>query len=636
MVNLFKYISCTITCILLLQGCTQSNDKQVDVTLFTTNNSIESKVEIINEGIGKKYVHISLKNNGDKIDLLDSIRVVISPPKNVQESSKTMFGGSDMGRTPISQSVVSDGKGESDTFQMIELSKNSFSLTGVLTWNTFLPYIHYDSKKGIVVTADGEGKPINPGETIEFEEIILDAGDSWQDLMFAYGEEIAKEHAIEPKDPLQLKGWSTWDYYGRVYDTKDIIKNIDQLVLDEKSANIIQIDGGWWTARGDYLSVRDNLEGGLKAIATYAKSKGFRAGIHLDGFRADKNSEVYREHPNWFLKDQDGETIVEPIDKVDTFMRYIYFDYSNPAVCEYMKNVLQTIRTDWGYSYFKIDFMRYGLLQTIMDVHGRDGKKGTKLVTKVVAFNNDMTSVERTRAGLKAMREGIDDAFFLACSSIFGPTLGIVDGLRTGGDISPRFEFYKTRVLQNGGNFYLNSVVTQNDADYLVLRNKNDEEPERAWGKHKFGGNTTYDEAKMWSDYVALYGGIKINSDNLLTLRDERKELIDNAFNYKTATRFIPIDLWNHARNENDAFNIMLAENEDGVFLSLFNWDETDKQFILDGIGKAAITTVDKKINYELKDGKLKINLKTHSSIIFKVDGANFDSLRKTIQNLSI
>jgi len=234
------------------------------------------------------------------------------------------------------------------------------------------------------------------------------------------------------------------------------------------------------------------------------------------------------------------------------------------------------------------------------------------------------------------MREGIDDGFFLACSSIFGPTLGIVDGLRTGGDISPRFEFYKTRVLQNGGNFYLNSVVTQNDADYLVLRNKDDEEPERAWGKHKFGGNTTYDEAKMWSDYVALYGGIKINSDNLLTLRDERKELIDNAFNYKTAKRFIPIDLWNHARNENDAFNIMLAENEDGVFLSLFNWDETDKQFILDGIGKAAISTVDKKKNYELKDGKLKINLKTHSSIIFKVDGANFDSLRKTIHNLSI
>ena len=31
-----------------------------------------------------------------------------------------------------------------------------------------------------------------------------------------------------------------------------------------------------------------------------------------------------------------------------------------------MKNVLKTIRTEWGFSYFKIDFMRYGLLETIL------------------------------------------------------------------------------------------------------------------------------------------------------------------------------------------------------------------------------------------------------------------------------
>ena len=268
-----------------------------------------------------------------------------------------MYGGTCMGRTPISQSLATGGNGKSDTFQMMALCKNNYSLTGVLTWNTFLPYIHYDSKKGIVVTADGEGKPIKPGETIEFEKILLDDNVSWQDLLLDYGKEIAVEHDIKPKEPLKIKGWSTWDYYGRVYNTKDIIKNIDELFLTEKNANIIQIDGGWWTARGDYLSVRKDLQGGMKAIAEYAKSKGYKAGIHLDGFRADKNSELYRNHPDWFLKDQDGETICQSIDKGDTFMQYIYFDYSNPAVCEYMKKVLHTIRKDWGFSYFKIDFI---------------------------------------------------------------------------------------------------------------------------------------------------------------------------------------------------------------------------------------------------------------------------------------
>ena len=231
---------------------------------------------------------------------------------------------------------------------MLKINEYKFSLTGILTWNTFLPYIYYDVEKGIIVKADGEGKPINPGETIVFETIYQDTNESWQDLLFEYGEEIGKVHNIEPKEPLQLKGWSTWDYYGRVYDTKDVFKNIDQLVLEQTNANVIQIDGGWWTDRGDYLSARDNLHGGMKAIADYAKSKGFRAGIHLDGFRADKNSELYKAHPDWFLKDQDGETICLPIDKGDTFMKFIYFDYSNPAVCTYMKDILHTIRKEWG------------------------------------------------------------------------------------------------------------------------------------------------------------------------------------------------------------------------------------------------------------------------------------------------
>ncbi len=634
MLVLFKNKFFLISCLVLLYGCSKPDDNQVNVTLFSTNKSIESKVDIRNEYTGKKYVLISLTNKGGKTDYLDSIHVLISPPKNVSNNTKIMYGGTCMGRTPISQSLATGGKGKSDTFQMMALGKNNYSLTGVLTWNTFLPYIHYDSKKGIVVTADGEGKPIKPGETIEFEKILLDDNVSWQDLLLDYGKEIAVEHDIKPKEPLKIKGWSTWDYYGRVYNTKDIIKNIDELFLTEKNANIIQIDGGWWTARGDYLSVRKDLQGGMKAIAEYAKSKGYKAGIHLDGFRADKNSELYRNHPDWFLKDQDGETICQSIDKGDTFMQYIYFDYSNPAVCEYMKKVLHTIRKDWGFSYFKIDFMRYGLLQSIMEEHGGQAANCTNPVTKVIAFNNNMTSIERTRAALKAMREGIDDGFFLACSSIFGPTLGIVDGLRTGQDINPTYDFYRSSVMQNAGNFYLNSVVAQNDADYLVVRNKEDEEPERAWGEHKFGGNTTFNEAKMWSDYIALYGGMKINSDNLLTLRKERKTLIQNSFNYNTAKRFIPIDLWDHAKDKADAFNIMLAENEDGVFLSLFNWEETDKQFNLGGIEKSVVTIENTQRKIALVDGKLKINLKQHSSLILKLKGRTFDSLRKSLSEV--
>jgi alpha-galactosidase len=623
-----------LTCLVILaflQGCSDIKKNFVNVKLSTSQNSTESKVSIDNGESGQKYIRISLTNKGKKTDYINSIEIVIDQ-KSVVHNTRLLYGGTCMGRTPLKQSVASDTLSNSDTFLMIRHNKNSFSQIGVLTWNTFLPYIHYNIKKGVVITANGESKPINPGETLEFEKLVISENDSWQDLMFSYGKEIAKEHKIGTKEPVYFKGWSTWDYYGRVYSTKDIIENIDQLTTDGFDANIIQIDGGWWTARGDYLSVRKNLQGGMKAIADYAKLKGYKAGVHLDGFRGDKNSDLYAAHPDWFLKDQDGEVICQTIDKGDAIMQYIYFDYSNPEVCDYMKNVMQTIHEEWGFSYFKIDFMRYGLLESLLAEHSKNDNPENKLVTKVVAFDNNMTSIERTRAGLKAMREGMGDAFFLGCSAIFGPTFGIVDGLRTGADICPTFDYYEACSFQNAGNFYLNQTVVQNDADYLVVRNKDDEESERAWGVNKFGGNTTFDEAKMWSDYIALYGGPKINSDNLLTLRAERKKLIENALSVKTATRFIPLDLWDHAKDKNDAFNVMLAENEDGVYLSLFNWDKHDRQFLIEGFGNVELTDIYTKKKINLTDGQLNINSKTHTSIILKVESGSFDSLRKTIR----
>jgi alpha-galactosidase len=626
--------ACCLFCAFVLsQSCVSSTNNLVDVTLYSKNKSIESDVHMEEGNAGQKYIRISLTNKGQITDNIDSVEIVIEPSLTVNKNAMLMFGGSCMGRTPLKQSVASDSKSNSGTFLMIKHNDNSYSQIGVLTWNTFLPYIHYNISKGIIITANGESKPIKPGETLEFEKLVLSENDSWQELMFNYGSEIAKEHSIEAKVPTYFKGWSTWDYYGRVYNTKDIIENIDQLKTDGFDANLIQIDGGWWTARGDYLSVRKNLQGGMKAIADYAKSKGCIAGIHLDGFRADKNSDLYRAHPDWFLKDQDGEVICQTIDKGDALMQYIYFDYSNPVVCEYMKNTVETIHTVWGYSYFKIDFIRYGLLESIMAEHVYDSAKDGKQVKRIVAFDNSMTSIERTKAGLKAMREGMGDAFFLGCSSIFGPTLGIVDGLRTGGDISPTFDSYETRCLQNAGNFYLNQTVALADADYLVVRNKEDEESERSWGTDKFGGNTTFEEAKMWSDYIALCGGPKINSDNLLTLRDERKKLIQNAFSIKTATRFIPLDFWDHAKDKNDAFNIILAENEDGVYISLFNWDKDDRQFLIEGFANAELTDILTKERINTDDGILRINSNTHNSIILKVEGVSFDSLRKTIRS---
>ncbi|NDD93144.1 hypothetical protein EBZ37_13830, partial [bacterium] len=87
---------------------------------------------------------------------------------------------------------------------------------------------------------------------------------------------------------------------------------------------MVQIDGGWWTERGDYQSVRpDLLPGGIKEIVRRIASEGKTPGIHFDGFRGDANSEIYKAHPEYFLHDQDGELIVDVDQKPDKLMKYV-------------------------------------------------------------------------------------------------------------------------------------------------------------------------------------------------------------------------------------------------------------------------------------------------------------------------
>ena len=625
-----------IRCVLLLSAlgmvaysCVEpSININVDVKTTSGNDVLRTSTEFQELKSGGKVLSISFTNTGNQEENIGDIRIEMLPSTPCNSDSRFLYGGYDMGRSPIQQQGYDDEQLSSGAFLLIKHTETVYSKTGILTWNIFRPYISFSKEKGIVITADGEKKAIKPGETIAFEKIVIEEGEDWQDMLFGYGDQIAEVQNIQPKKMSYFKGWSTWDYYGRNFNADDIQENVDALKTSGIEANLVQIDGGWWTERGDYLSVKKELPEGMKGIAEYIKSSGYMPGLHLDGFRADKASNLYKEHPNWFLCDQNGETLCQEIGKGDDFMQYIYFDYSNPAVRDYMKGVLETIRVDWGFRYFKIDFIRYGCKDDIFKIHAKTG------LSEIKSFDPSMTSMERTRAGLQAMREGIGDAFFLGCSSVFGPTYGLVDGLRTGGDISPTMDFYRTRCLQNGGNFFLNGTVVQNDADYLVVRSKEDEEAERAWGKNKFGGDITLDEAGMWSDYVSLFGGIKISSDNLLTLREERKNLVKKAFSLKTCDRFIPLDLWDHAKNKEDAFNLMLGENEDGIYLALFNWDLDARQFTMSGF--PASTEVLRGISdgseYKPENGTVTISLQGHKSMILKIQGnSTFDELRKAI-----
>jgi alpha-galactosidase len=333
-------------------------------------------------------------------------------------------------------------------------------------------------------------------------------------------------------------------------------------------------------------------------------------GIWIDGFRANSTSEVCKRHPEYFLHDQDGNMIIEIRKKEGVDRDRVYFDYSHPGARAHIAECLRAIKQDFGFPYFKVDFLRFGLNQDIL--------RNKPAVKSIKAYDPTITDVERMRLGLQAIRDAVGpDSYILGCSAVFGPCIGLVDGMRTGGDVSPRYEAFPQRSLANLGHFYLSGKAFNGDADYLVFRTAADEDAKVSKEEVKRGGSLTLNEAQMWADFNKLYGNCQLSSDNLMTLRPERQALVKEVFEYPAMDETVPLDVWRHAAQKSDGFELVLARKGKEVYLGVFNWGDTPKEYALGAFGKTE-----------------PVKLAARHSVLLKYDGKDsFAQLCKRLQS---
>jgi hypothetical protein len=591
--------------------------------------AIHSEVRIEPAEAGSVFLAVSLTNTSGRDLAIENMALEFPWSGSAANGDLLCAGGASMGdQKPRLQSPGNPAL-DSGSYLMYR-QDGSYSLAGFVTWKTFWSRLSL-SGGHLRMTAEGEHRRLRPGETVALEKIWLADGTDWQDLMYAYAGVIARVNQVSLRLAQKRVGWSTWDYYGRKYSEADVATNLDQLLKIWPQANLLQIDGGWWGWRGDFFARKD-LPGGMKRVADLIKTRGLTAGIHLDGMRADLNSEVAKRHPDYFLKDQrgtilsDGPHLMSDGDRLTE----VFFDFSNPGAVEYMRQSLARIRHDWGFDYIKIDFLRWGIKRNILQLfHRADPTRD------IVPFDPGLTSVERTHLALAAFRAGMgDDAYFLACTAPFGLVIGHADALRTGDDVSPQFQQFKRLAVEDGGNFYLHGKVIYNDADYVVVRGPHDQDRalEKSPSKHS---SLTVNEAEMWAHYVALFGGPKIDSDNLALLPRERAALFQLAATLPTCDRYLPLDFWQHLRGIADPPAVFLGEARGVVYLALFNWTDRAKEFQLTNNpaeNQFALTSVAGIGTLVGKSGKFMVRLPARHSTIFRLEpGADFDHLRKTL-----
>ena len=283
-------------------------------------------------------------------------------------------------------------------------------------------------------------------------------------------------------------GWCSW--YGYYHDITEQ-RLLEELALLDRHAlavDTVQLDDGYQTGIGDWLSRRtDTFPSPLADLAARIAATGRSAGIWTAPFLVGSDSHLAQAHPDWLV----GGAVASD---EHWGQRIGVLDVTHPDAAEHLQEVFRTLRA-WGFSYHKIDFLYGGALP---------GRR-----------HADATPLEAYGLGLALIREAIgQDAVLLGCGAPLLPSIGRVDAMRISPDIDPRFEpplgdvsqpSGRGAVLMGRARAWQHGRWWVNDPDCITLR------PE-------------IERRELWAAELAGHGGLAVSGDPIGALDEQGLE----------------------------------------------------------------------------------------------------------------
>lgn len=387
--------------------------------------------------------------------------------------------------------------------------KNQYILAGAVTAFRSLTLFHLVRKAARMYSIEVRQPDIAEGETPE--EVVVLEGDDWRKLLCQYADICAEKMNVQKfNTEKNLTGYCTWYYYYADVTEKDFLENM-QIMKDHQDscykAQVVQIDDGYQTFQGDWNDQDPSWPTPLSEIGKKIQESGMTAGIWLMPFLASTASRVFREHPDWFVKDEkDQPSVAKGWSPAPNDM-WACLDTTNPEVLEHLVKIFRTFYS-WGFRYFKMDGLGFGL---------RPGKRKDPDATPVSAF----------RQGLQAIRDAVPDCHLLGCCPPFMPTLGLVDSNRISADT--KAEWWAVNITYNtvAARFWMYDRLFRADPDVIITRQNR--------------GSLTLGEARI-SALGGILTGVSLTSDNLSVIEPDRLELLGRAANIRMRNA-IPLKL---------------------------------------------------------------------------------------------
>lgn len=379
-----------------------------------------------------------------------------------------------------------------------------FDFIGSLNENSGFSVIKVNTaKKTVTVEKDCRGLHING----RFDGISLYLGTGTETEVF---DGYFAWLGIAPTREKPVSGYTSWYRHYQDINEKCILNDLDGLRSSGGKSDIFQIDDGYQTAVGDWLSIdMSKFPNGLEPLTRTITEAGMTPGLWLAPFVCEENSDMFRDHKEWLLRDESGA----PVRAGSNWSGSYALDIYNDDLRDYLREVFRTVTEVWGFGLLKLDFLYAACILP------RPNKTRGMIMADAMDF----------------LRECAGTAKILGCGVPLASAFGKVEYCRIGTDVTPEWDgksymqvLHRERpstkycILNSVFRRQLNGRAFINDPDVYMLRATDT--------------TMTDEQRKSLAEINALCGGVLFTSDDMGEYGAEQKKMYEYMLLLREAT----------------------------------------------------------------------------------------------------
>ena len=225
----------------------------------------------------------------------------------------------------------------------------------------FLAQVEVDTWDTVRVTLGinpfGFDWKLSPGGVFQTPEAVMvyscqGMGEMSRTFHRLYRSRLARGQWRDRPRPILINNWEA-TYFNF---TEDKLISIARAARED-GVELFVLDDGWFGARcsdlaglGDWVANPDRLPGGITRLAERIEALGMKFGLWFEPEMVNKDSDLYRAHPDWIIHTPDRRT---------SFGRnQLVLDFSRPEVVDCIYDMMAKILSEAKVSYVKWDMNR--------------------------------------------------------------------------------------------------------------------------------------------------------------------------------------------------------------------------------------------------------------------------------------